>query len=71
MSQTNKKSDPGRLDRIVAEARRDADERAQGYREKALKISRGSAVAAPGVHAQHRSRADRPPQGSQSRQQST
>ena len=33
-----KKSDPGRLDRIVAEARRDADERAQGYREKALKI---------------------------------
>jgi hypothetical protein len=29
---------PGRLDRIVAEARRDADERAQGYREKALKI---------------------------------
>jgi len=33
-----KKSDPGRLDRIVAEARRHADERAQGYREKALKI---------------------------------
>jgi hypothetical protein len=31
-------SDPGRLDRIVAEARRAADERAQGYREKALKI---------------------------------
>ena len=33
-----KKSDPGRLDRIVAEARRHADERALGYREKALKI---------------------------------
>ena len=33
-----KKSDPERLDRIVAEARRDADERAKGYREKALKI---------------------------------
>ena len=33
-----KKSDPGRLDRIVAEARRDADERAKGYRERALKI---------------------------------
>ncbi len=29
---------PGRLDRIVAEARRAADERAQGYRERALKI---------------------------------
>ena len=33
-----KTSDPGRLDRIVAEARRTADERAQSYREKALKI---------------------------------
>ena len=33
-----KTSDPERLDRIVAEARRNADERAQGYREKALKI---------------------------------
>jgi hypothetical protein len=31
-------SDPGRLDRIVAESRRAADERAQGYRERALKI---------------------------------
>ncbi len=30
--------DPGKLDRIVAEARRAADERAQGYRERALKI---------------------------------
>jgi hypothetical protein len=33
-----KPADPGRLDRIVAEARRAADERAQGYRERALKI---------------------------------
>jgi HNH endonuclease len=33
-----KTSEPGKLDRIVAEARRKADERAQGYREKALKI---------------------------------
>ena len=31
-------SGPGRLDRVVADARRNADERAQGYREKALKI---------------------------------
>jgi hypothetical protein len=30
--------DPGRLDRIVADARRAADERALGYREQALKI---------------------------------
>jgi len=33
-----KPADPGRLDRVVAEARRAADERAQGYRERALKI---------------------------------
>jgi hypothetical protein len=32
------KGDPGKLDRIVAEARRAADERDQGYRERALKI---------------------------------
>ena len=31
-------SGPERLDRVVAEARRIAEERAQGYREKALKI---------------------------------
>jgi hypothetical protein len=31
-------ADPGRLDRIVAEARRAADERADSYREQALKI---------------------------------
>lgn len=33
-----KPSDPGRLDRVIAEARRLQDERAQGYRERALKI---------------------------------
>jgi hypothetical protein len=31
-------NDPSRLDRVVAEARRAADLRAQGYREQALKI---------------------------------
>jgi hypothetical protein len=31
-------TDPSKLDRIVAEARRAADERAQNYRERALKI---------------------------------
>ena len=33
-----KPEDPSKLDRIVADARRAADERAQGYRERALKI---------------------------------
>jgi hypothetical protein len=33
-----KTSDPGRLDRIVADARRAADARERGYREQALKI---------------------------------
>ncbi|MFO1413901.1 MAG: YajD family HNH nuclease [Burkholderiales bacterium] len=33
-----KTNDSGRLDRIVAEARRAADLRAQGYREQALKL---------------------------------
>jgi hypothetical protein len=33
-----KRGEPGRLDRVVAEARRLADERAQGYRERALKL---------------------------------
>ena len=33
-----KSSEPGRLDRVIADARRAADERAQGYRERALKI---------------------------------
>jgi hypothetical protein len=32
------KPDPARLDRIVAEARRASDERAKGYRERALKL---------------------------------
>jgi hypothetical protein len=31
-------TDPGRLDRVVAEARSAADERAQTYRERALKL---------------------------------
>ncbi len=31
-------ADPGKLDRIVAEARRAALERGQGYREQALKL---------------------------------
>jgi hypothetical protein len=31
-------ADPGKLDRIVADARRAADTRQQGYREQALKI---------------------------------
>jgi hypothetical protein len=34
----NKTPDHARLDRIVAEARRNADEREQSYRERALKI---------------------------------
>jgi hypothetical protein len=33
-----KPRDPGKLDRIVAEARQAADKREQGYREQALKI---------------------------------
>ena len=33
-----KASDPGKLDRIVADARRAAETREQGYREQALKI---------------------------------
>lgn len=34
----DKQSDNDRLDRIVAEARRNADERSQSYRERALKL---------------------------------
>ena len=33
-----KPSDPGKLDRVIAEQRRLQDERAQSYRERALKI---------------------------------
>jgi 5-methylcytosine-specific restriction endonuclease McrA len=33
-----KTSDPDKLDRIIAEARRRQDERAQAYREKALRL---------------------------------
>jgi len=57
-----KTNDPGKLDRVVAEARRHADERAQGYREKALKIYPGSVAVALGVHTQKCARADRAPQ---------
>jgi hypothetical protein len=31
-------ADPARLDRIVAQARRDAEQRERGYRERALKM---------------------------------
>jgi len=31
-------SDPGKLDRLVADARRAAEKRERGYREQALKI---------------------------------
>jgi 5-methylcytosine-specific restriction endonuclease McrA len=34
----NKKPDNGKLDRVVAEARRNAELREQGYREQALKL---------------------------------
>jgi len=35
---TSKTPDSARLDRIVADARRTADQREQGYRERALKL---------------------------------
>jgi 5-methylcytosine-specific restriction endonuclease McrA len=35
---TNKTPDNGRLDRVVTEARRNAELREQGYREQALKL---------------------------------
>ena len=38
MGKKTSSADPGRLDRIVAEARRAADQRADSYREQALKI---------------------------------
>ncbi|MFT5449724.1 MAG: hypothetical protein ACI9DC_004921 [Gammaproteobacteria bacterium] len=38
MSQGNKSGSEGRLDQIVAAARRDMDQRASGYREQALKL---------------------------------
>jgi hypothetical protein len=38
MSATDKSSEPGRLDRIVAEARRNRERREQDYRERALKL---------------------------------
>ena len=38
MSESNSPPGKSRLDRVVAEARRAAEKRAQGYREQALKI---------------------------------
>ena len=38
MPPTDKPSDPARLDRIVAEARRNREQREQDYRERALKL---------------------------------
>ena len=38
MPSNEKSSDPGRLDRVVAEARRNRDQREQDYRERALKL---------------------------------
>lgn len=38
MGAMSKQPDHSKLDRIVAQARRDADAREQGYRERALKI---------------------------------
>jgi len=35
---SNKTPDSSRLDRVVAEARRNAEQREQGYRERALKL---------------------------------
>jgi 5-methylcytosine-specific restriction endonuclease McrA len=35
---TRRTPDPGRLDRIVAQARREADERARTYRDQALRL---------------------------------
>jgi len=38
MTPTDKPSDPTRLDRVVAEARRNRQQREQDYRERALKL---------------------------------
>ncbi len=38
MSKSNKKADPDRLDKVIAEARRAAEEREKGYRARALKM---------------------------------
>jgi hypothetical protein len=35
-----------RLDKVVSDARKAADTRAEGYRERALKLTRGSAAVA-------------------------
>ena len=36
-------NEPSKLERIIADARRSAESRDQGYREQALKLTRGSA----------------------------
>ncbi len=38
MSSKRKRLDPAKIDRIIAEARRDRQQRQQGYREQALKL---------------------------------
>ncbi len=38
MPQRKKDTDTGKLDRVVAEARRNREQREQGYRERALKL---------------------------------
>lgn len=38
MSKHKPDTDPGKLDRLLADARREADRRDQGYRERALKM---------------------------------
>jgi 5-methylcytosine-specific restriction endonuclease McrA len=38
MASRNKQSDPGKLDRVVAESRRNREQRERDYRERALKL---------------------------------
>jgi hypothetical protein len=38
MATTDKTADGGRLDRLIAESRREREQREQGYREQALKL---------------------------------
>jgi hypothetical protein len=59
-----------KLDRLVLEARRAADKRAEGYREKALKtLPLDLRPLRPGVHLHQPARAHRPSSRPQSRQQ--
>ena len=70
-----KKPDSARLDKIVAEARRNADQREQGYRERALKMypwvcSRCTReftrdnLSQLTVHHRNHNHSDNPPDGS-------